>query len=494
MSRLLPIAMAMALAASGAAWGAQAAPPGVKGWQDHVTLTLSERLRGEFADWFEPSQNNAPDGAHRYDFLASQLRFGTKITVPHVLFVFEGQDTQFVNLPNDASAPVSKAGNLGPGGLYFANTHDRDQGEFFLKQGNFTVRELPGAGGLSLTGGRFDYSDGLEVVPADPALAWLKRARVAERLVGPFSFTHVTRAFDGMRVAYDAADFNVTALGSRPTHGGFEVSANRQLDAWLAGLAFTLKRWPNAPPVDMRAFYLYYLDERDEALKVDNRPKDVRAADTRDIEVHTWGAHFVTVAEAGPGKVDGLLWGAVQAGEWGALDHTGWAYALETGYQFPKVPAAPWLRVGYNRSSGDQDADDDNHRTFFQILPTARSYAQFPFFNLMNNDDLFAQLILKPHERVTVRSDYHWLRLTESSDLWYSGGGATNDEFFGFAGLASAGRRELAHLVDLGVTVSILKQLTAYAYYGRAFGQGVVRTTFPGTAANYGYVEMTFRY
>ena len=93
-----------------------------------------------------------------------------------------------------------------------------------------------------------------------------------------------------------------------------------------------------------------------------------------------------------------------------------------------------------------------------------------------------------------MRTDYHWLRLTSSKDLWYSGGGATSDQFFGFPGLPSGGSRELAHLADLAVTVSLLKQLTAYAYYGHAFGQGVVSKNFSGAGANYGYVELTFRY
>ena len=112
----------------------------------------------------------------------------------------------------------------------------------------------------------------------------------------------------------------------------------------------------------------------------------------------------------------------------------------------------------------------------------------------MNSEDLFAQLMLRPQARVTVRTDYHWLRLTESKDLWYSGGGATNHQVFGFSGLPSGGRRELAHLADVGISASLCKQLTAYGYYGHAFGQAVVKSTFAGAGANYGYLEMTFRY
>jgi len=40
--------------------------------------------------------------------------------------------------------------------------------------------------------------------------------------VGPFSYSHVSRSFDGGRVSYDRPDWNLTAMASRPTHGGFE--------------------------------------------------------------------------------------------------------------------------------------------------------------------------------------------------------------------------------------------------------------------------------
>ena len=462
--------------------------------KDDLTLTLSDRIRGEFVDWFEPHQGKAPTGQQRYDFLGNQLRVGAKLKNGPVLFTVEVQDTELVNLPNDASL-AAPYGNLGPGALYFANTRKRDQRETFLKQANVTLTNLPGLAGSSATIGRLEYADGSETTPSDPALAWVKRSRIAERLVGPFGYTHVTRSLDGARAAYDAPLFNVTAMGGRPTQGGFEISANRELDVYLAGLAATLKQIPNFAPFDARLFYLFYEDQRLGAVKTDNRPLAARRADGDHISIHTFGAHAITVADAGPGKVDGLLWGAAQTGDWGTLSHDAWAYAAEAGYQLPKVFAAPWVRGGFNASSGDGNSADHRHATFSQLLPTARIYAQFPFFNLMNNQDLFLQVILKPHSRVTLRSDYHWLRLTTSKDLWYAGGGATSNQFFGFSGTPSSGHRELAYLTDVSATISILKQLTAYAYYGRSFGQRVVKGTFPGgDTANYGYVELTYRY
>jgi alginate export protein len=469
-----------------------AGPASGSDWRDSVAFTLSDRARGEFVDWFRPPSDVARAGAERYGFFGNQLRLGASVVLPHLQFTLEAQDTRLVNLPGDATLPAPQ-GPLGPGALYFLNTRDTSQGETFLKQGFATLRGR----GFTAKLGRFEYRDGLETTPGDPTLAFLKRVRIAERLVGPFDFTHVTRSFDGAVLSYDEPGWNATAMGSRPTRGGFEVSANRELDGVaLAGLALTAKRLPfaSAPPADLRLFYLYFEDRRNDPLKVDNRALVDRRLDRDAIEVHTLGGHAVTAVELGPGILDGLVWAVAQFGDWGELDHTGWAYAVEAGYQLAGVPAQPWLRIGINQSSGDDDPADGSHRTFFQVLPTARVYAQLPFFNLMNNRDVFAQLILRPHSRITLRTDYHWLSLTERDDLWYAGGGATNERIFGFSGSPSGGARDLAQLVDASLTVSLHQYVTLGVYYGHAFGGDVVRTNFTGSDADYGFVELTFRY
>lgn len=470
--------------------GAGAAAAG--DWRDSVSFTLSDRARVELVDWFRPPDGVASHGAHQYAFFGNQLRAGVNVVLPHLQLAVEVQDTRLANVPDDASLPPPQ-GALGPGAVYFLNTSDTSQGETFLKQGFLTLRRR----GFTARLGRLEYREGLETVPGDPTLAFLKRVRIAERLVGPFDFTHVTRSFDGAVLAYDDPGWNATAMGLRPTRGGFEVSANRELDdVSVAGLAVTAKRLPfsAALPADLRLFYLYFDDRRHEPLKVDNRPLAAREADRDAIGVHSIGCHALTAVEAGPGVLDGLVWAVGQLGEWGELDHAAWAYAAEIGYQLARLPAQPWLRVGVNRSSGDGDPGDGDHDTFFQLLPTARVYAQLPFFNLMNNQDVFAQVILRPHSRITLRTDYHWLSLTERSDLWYAGGGATNDQLFGYSGAPSGGDRELAHLVDVSLTIALHRRVTLGGYYGHAFGRDVVRVSFAGADADYGFAELTFRY
>jgi len=72
---------------------------------------------------------------------------------------------------------------------------------------------------------------------------------------------------------------------------------------------------------------------------------------------------------------------------------------------------------------------------------TARLYALTPFFNLMNNQDVFAQLVLKPLASAAVRIDYHYLEGAAADDLLYAGGGAGEpDRIFGYAGFPARGR------------------------------------------------------
>ena len=476
--------------------------------RDHVALSASDRLRGEFVSWFDPT---GPKSNNDYGFFANRLRFGATLGFPTLELVVEGQHTEMVNLPgSDAinSGPGTKGlGPLGPGAVYFANTRTRDQGELFLNLGYATVREF-GLPGVSARVGRFGYLSGLERPAKDPSLLWLQRARISQRLVGNFEYTNVGRTFDGVQALYDHGPFNVTLMGSHPRAGGYNVNANKEIDKVdvISGTA-SLVEPEGIAPTSAQFFYMYYGDRR-HLLVTDNRTRDlpadqtcagknrylVRSCDHGDISISTIGANAAHVVDVGPGKLDLLGWVAGQFGDWQTLHHTAWAHVTEVGYQLPDVALKPWLRFGFSRASGDTDKTDRDHDTFFQMLPTARLYALFPFFNMMNNQDMFLQGILRPLPGLTATVSGHWLRATASRDLWYSGGGATSNTFFGYAGINAQGRNELSYLTDLELSYAVNKHLTLYAYYGRALGQGIVSANFAGTDADYGYIEATLSF
>ena len=148
---------------------------------------------------------------------------------------------------------------------------------------------------------------------------------------------------------------------------------------------------------ELRVFALGYIDHRTTVLKTDNRPAAVRAADLDKIEIATWGADYVHVFNTpSAGNFDFLVWGVVQTGSWGNLSQHAGAFVGEAGWQPPVKVLKPWLSAGYSYGSGDGNPNDKRHGTFFQVLPTPRQYARFPFYNMMNNEDLYGTLNLQP--------------------------------------------------------------------------------------------------
>ena len=155
----------------------------------------------------------------------------------------------------------------------------------------------------------------------------------------------------------------------------------------------------------------------------------------------------------------------------------------------------PWIRGGFTIGSGDGNPGDSRHGTFFQVLPTPRPYARFPFFNMMNTEDRFGALILRPHAKVTVSSEFHALRLSNANDLWYGGGGVFQPWTFGYVGRPTSGRRSLSNLYDTSVEYRATRRMTFTGYFGYAQGLAAMEQIYPkGKNGEFGYVEAAFKF
>jgi hypothetical protein len=460
-----------------------------------LSVTGSVRARWELWNWFEPhgTQNND------YDFIGSVARLGVQWRDDLFDVVVEGQNSALIDLPTTAIAPAPE-GNLGLGANYFQHNNARNDASVFLKQGYLTLKRT-GIPGLTIKGGRFEFSEGNEVLTGNPTLDWLKNLRLSQRLIGPFSFSDVGRSFDGGVVAFTSAPYNVTLMASHPTQGGFDLNGMHEIDdidLAYAGFNLTTPSW--LEHADARVFYIYY-DDRRHQVKTDNRPLPVRQGADRsaDVLIHTEGAHFIYAHPTSNGPIDLLLWGAIQQGDWGLLDHSAWACDAELGWQPKDAPGKPWLRIGYSRTSGDNNPSDDDHGTFFQILPTARLYSYSTFYNLMNNDDLFTQIIFRPISGLLSRTDFHILRADESHDLWYTGSGATLGDSnraygFGYAGRPVNGQRELFTVVETTLSYDWNRYLNTNLYYAHFFGGAVIDRIYAASDADFGYLETTVRF
>lgn len=452
-----------------------------------VGVSVNERVRVDAWNWFA-----APTASNTYAYTESLLRIALTQRIERWDWRVELSQPAIFDLPANAISPIAAQGQLGLGGTYYAaNGKNSYPAAAFLKQAFLRYRFRGENADLRL--GRFEFFGGQETQPANATIAWLQSHRIAQRLVGNFGFTNAQRSFDGIDGHYGAGTWNLTAMAGRADQGVFNMNGNPELNVDIQYLAYT--RSALRQHILWRGFAIGYHDGRTGILKTDNRPLAMRNADHSNIRIGTYGGDFLTAFPAGSGQMDFLAWGALQNGDWGVQSHRAGAAALEGGYKLTSVASAPWFRVGWFRGTGDNNSTDNQHNTFFQLLPTPRVYARFPFYDLMNSTDRFLQIIDNPAKRVAVRSDLHWLQLTSSKDLWYQGGGAFDNKVFGYTGRPANGHASLASVADISANWSASNHLSVDFYYARAWGKSAIAAIYPqGPNAQFGFVQLLYRW
>jgi hypothetical protein len=454
-----------------------------------LIFTGSIRSRLYAWDWFEPVT-----GENQYQFSANILRLNFAEKLRSWDWDAEFAVPFQLGLPTMASLPAPQ-GALGLGSnFYSANGSNRNVGLLYPKQ-LFARLGKGGDEGQTLQLGRFVFADGGETVPKNATLAAVKSSRILQRLLGDFGFTEPGRAFDGLHYSFSRASDNFTVVAAVPTRGVFQVDGWGWIHVGFGYGAYTHDWGKGRHAADTRFFMLEYDDWR-EVLKTDNRPLAVRRGDTGNIRIDTFGGHSVHAITTDAGTIDLLAWGAVQTGRWGTQRQRAYAVLFEAGWQ-PKIPPKlkPWLRVGFREGSGDSNPNDNTHGTFFEVLDTPRQYARTPFFNTMNIQDLYGNLVLRLHAKITASSEYHSLRLASPNDLWYSGGGAYQPWSFGFTGRSASGRRSLANLYDTNLEYRVNRKLTLTGYLGYMQGLASIELIYPKNKnGRFGFLELLCRF
>ena len=475
--------IALFLLVSSAAAQSDPAPPPLQ--IGSVTFSGSIRERYEVWDWFKPVK-----GENFYGYSGTVIRFGFSQTHQNLDWNLELEAPILLGLPSTAVQPAP-AGQLGLGANYYAaNDKNKYAAFIFLKQGYLRFK----GDHNSLQAGRFEFTDGSEVKPTDPTLASLKNDRIGQRLLGTFGFSDVLRTMDGLHYAFSDGPWNFTAVSAIPDRGVFQVDGWGWVDTPISYVALTHQLNVGEGHAEWRVFGLYYHDDRG-VVKTDNRSA-AKAADHGSIDIGTYGGHFIVASPTSAGTFDLLGWGVLQSGRWGLLTQRSAAGSLEAGWQ-PTFASSvrPWLRAGFDYSSGDGNPNDGTHGTFFAVLPTPRVYARFPFFNSINNSDVFGEVMLRPNKNLTIRSDVHDLFLSNSNDLWYTGGGAFQPWTFGFSGRPSNGKTGLAALYDISADYKWRYGVSLGLYFGYAQGHDVIKAIYP-TDPNgaLGFLELNYHF
>jgi len=454
-----------------------------------LDFAVNWRFRTEAWDWFDPP----PRGQDVYAFEHSLIRIGLGQKTEHFEWFLEGAQDAILDLPT-AAVLAGRPGQLGLGGTYYAaNGNGQNNANGFVRQAYIGLA-LPANAKLRL--GRFTFLDGAEVTPKDKSLASLVNTRITQRLIGDFGFSAVGRSYDGAQLSLNTTIGNFMLLGARPTRGIYQIDAMGELNVDLFYGAYTVPVSKGKSVGQFRVFGLGYVDERSSVLKTDNRTTTLRAADQSHIRIGTYGADYVHVFKTQThGQFDFLFWGALQNGSWGNLTQQAGAFVGEAGWQPGIHFLNPWFRAGYSYGGGDSNPNDGRHATFFQVLPTPRPYARFPFYNMMNNEDFFASATFRLPRAVVIKSELHALRLANSNDLWYGGGGAFQPQTFGYTGRTSGGNRSLANVWDVSMDVPLGYGFSLTTYYAHAWGKSVIQSIYPaGRNAQFGYLETNFHF
>lgn len=464
--------------------------------QDHgqsaepaVEARVANLTRVETWRFFEPP---SPEVNPDYNFFAN--RSDLEIEVRNRRFDLGGgfAYVRVQSLPTDAIGP----GGLGTGAFYYAASGLPYSYQVFLT--GLTLSAHTEDRRRVLTIGRMPYTSGAEgeraASTAGTPLAAVRRLAIDGRLIGTFDWSYYQRRFDGAHAEW-RGDRGYTGGGVFfVTQGGYEESANLAISRLQVATAYAgrlHRRGETASGsivAESQAFGAFYRDRRAIVIRPDNTGIPVEAAD---VTVGAIGGSHVASRSLGQGALDYAVWGAGQVGDWYGQPHRAYAVAVQGGYRWTAAPGRPWLRGGVSLASGDSDAGDDRHGTFFPMLQETRSYAQSMVFAHANLRDVFAQLHAEPHPRLRVRADLHTLALAESGDRWYQGSGATAREgtFFGFSSRRSGGGRGLGTVVETAADLRLSNHWSVNAYAGRMWGGEVVRSNFAGDRLFYWYIE-----
>jgi hypothetical protein len=442
------------------------------------TIVLRDTFRLENWRFFDPKPGGGdPD----YSFAGNRLLLQAQLTAPRIDVTLAAQHVGLIGLPDDALGP----GALGTGPIYFGQGGGRENPQkLYLRYANVRFK----APNFTVQAGRMGYASGAEAPSGIGKIEAVKRSRLNERLVGEFGWSLYQRGFDGVRADVVQPTWRLTGFTFMPTQGGFAREAGTTMtDIVAAGATVSSVPTEAMPRTQVQGFVLYYGDTR----AVMGRPDNTGLVAPRaDVSVTTIGGTVLGAYPTDNGEADLFFWMAAQRGDWYGDRHGAVALAAEAGYQWTSAPWALWLRGGLSYASGDDDATDADHGTFFPMLPTMRRYSMTAAYSTMNLRDVFVQAMLRPSPDLSLRIDVHGLALATEADRWYAGSGATLGRgTFGYVSRPSSGSTGLGTSVEFSATYTIDPRFSVNGFLGHINGGDVVTGTFAGDRLWFFYVE-----
>jgi hypothetical protein len=413
--------------------------------QPRVVPILENVTRAEIWAFFMPPPGGGdPD----YPLFENRATLGARVNGSRLAVQGSFRYAQLLGLPRDANGP----GPLGPGALYYAAARNPQAYQLYFRSMSLQLKDV--VPGLSIEGGRMAYESG-------------QGTPFAGRLIGTAAWTVFERAFDGVRADYERHDWRAHASLVMPTQGAFEESGNPT----MGKLQLATASWSVH---GLQLFAHDYHDTRSVRSRPDNTGFSAPAAD---VHLQTYGASYVRSI----GAIEVRGWGALQGGRWFDDRHRAFSTIAEATFQWPGS-RGPAIDGGFLYASGDGNAGDDSHGTFFPMVPTTRPDILAGTYAQMNLRDAFARVRMRPRPALAVDAAVHRLTLANDFDRWYSGTGATalRGEYFGYSSRPSRFAAGLGTSIDGSIEAAVHRYWSLKVAMAAIKGGEVVRRQFAG--------------
>lgn len=483
-----PFLLLVALTAAPAFAQAPAAepPPPASPIAGTTSFLVENMTRVELWRYFQPVPGTTVDPD--YAFAGNRSVLGATYEGPRWTLRGTLQYVRLENLPSKAIGP----GLLGTGAAYYFQAAGEFSYQFYLRGLSLTWRDR--GRGLWAELGRLSRAASTEASSGDAVIDRVVRDDLQGRLLGDMEWSFYQRAWDGLRGGLARGGRSATVTLALPTQGTYEESANLFMDRLpVAALQLTAMPGRLVPRTRVDAFAIRYDDTRRISARPDNTGRPTTRAD---ITVVAVGGSLAGAYPSRAGTTDVTVWAAQQGGHWYEQSHRGRAVTASLGQRFDRVAWQPWLRAGVAWASGDGDAADDRHATFFPMLPSGDRVSSLNAYALMNLRDLWTRAELSPHRAFDLAAGVHRVQLADGADRWYQGSGATirAGNYFGFQGRDARGATTLGTVFDAQATWRPRRWWTLRALAGRITGGDVPAALFARPRLTTAWLESTLRF
>jgi len=308
-----------------------------------------------------------------------------------------------------------------------------------------------------------------------------------QRVLSSLAWANTYRNFEGHKLMYTSSDWDIDAFAMQSLNGT-SGSQNRpysfdQADQsrWISGVYSTWKGWESST-VDF--YYLYFDEQEPSPGFMDGTRSTIgsRYAGKHPVKdgkslVGTWNWDVEGAYQFGEDKFGPLPARSVQAGMIGALG----------GYTFETPKWKPSLGGIFYWGSGDKDPTTGTINTYNILYPLNHAYwGQIDNLGGQNLLDYGVQATVKPTEKLSVVTQWHYFEQAQASNVLYNVAGTP---------LPGSGSPKLGNELDFVGTWTYSKAFNLQAgYFWFFYGDAITKGPLARSDAEQFYLQATYNF